>query len=142
MSLARDARRGSRRLVLLAALTIGILAVHGAGTAQAGHCVENTGGGWTCSWGYNGETGSGAWWFFDGANPGRNWYANQGADFYANHVYKCVRAGLGGGQIYRQTCNNNQTTAQSYARCNCGGVYVGTYNGASGPRQINSMGWH
>jgi hypothetical protein len=107
-----------------------------------GHCVQNSGGGYTCSWGYEGPTGAGAWWFFDGANPARNWYANQGLDNYATAVGKCVRAGMGGGQIYRERCGWTHHVAQEYARCNCGGIYVGTQNLASGSRQINSMGWH
>lgn len=110
-------------------------------SSQAWSSCEAKSYGYFCSWG-DGYIQVNQWDFFSGQNPARNWFYNAGSTAYANPTPKCVRAGHGGGNVYRQTCDTLHSVSHSYPTCDCGGIYVGTKNAGTGPKEITSYGAH
>jgi hypothetical protein len=130
---------GKSSVLLLALIASAIaltVAIHPDRADAANGTCENQ----ICKWNCNPQAGQ-SWCWFDavGGNNARNWFYDDGWDGYANHVWKCAAAiRASNGTNWASTCNNNQLTWQRYSLCNCGGLYVRTWNGASEPRNLSS----
>jgi hypothetical protein len=82
------------------------------------------------------------WFNAPGGENARNWFRNTAEDFYESHVWKCAAAiRADNGNTYKSTCNSNQLTFNEYEACFCGGLYIRSWNNATGPRYIYSYGY-
>jgi hypothetical protein len=128
--------------VLLALLAI--LAIKDAAPARAanGSCTGPWEGLFDCEWNCNPQAATSWCWFDSGGTNARNWVDNSVEDFYSSHVWKCaamVRAD--NGNTYSSNCNSNQITWNiPGGPCNCGGVYVRSWNNATSSRNLYSHG--
>lgn len=116
--------------------------VHDAEPAQAanGSCVEK-GGGFRCEWNCNPQAATSWCWFDSGGVNARNWFYNDATDYYASHVFKCAAAiRADNGNTWASQCGSAQTVTNAYSKCNCGGLYVRTWNNALGARELFSSG--
>lgn len=140
LDIGQVTRRALLALALVASAFVLTIAVNPDRAEAANGWCENQ----ICKWNCNPQ-GVSTWCWFDapGGENARNWFYNDGWDGYANHVWKCAAAiRASNGTTYSSVCNNNQLTWQSYGQCNCGGLYVRTWNGASGPRDLYSTADH
>jgi hypothetical protein len=126
--------------LLVAALALMLAISAPRASAANGSCFEH-GGGFRCEWNCNPQAGESWCWFDSGGVNARNWFYNDATDFYASHVFKCAAAiRADNGNTWSSQCGAGQTVANSYTRCNCGGLYIRTWNNASGAREIFSSG--
>lgn len=134
------ARRFLKPLLLTGALLAVVFALAALTNASEAKAANGTCENGICQWNCNPQAAT-SWCWFDavGGNNARNWFYDDGIDHYASHVWKCASAiRADNGSTWASTCNNNELTWQSYVRCNCGGLYVRTWNNANEPRNINS----
>lgn len=144
MSRTQQLRAKGSRLVacvisVTALLTL-VSVARDAEPAQAanGSCIEK-GGGFRCEWNCNPQAATSWCWFDSGGENARNWFYNDATDFYASHVFKCAAAiKASNGDTWASQCGSAQTVASAYSKCSCGGLYVRTWNNASGARNLFS----
>lgn len=106
--------------------------------AANGSCIA-LGGGFRCEWNCNPQAGESWCWFDSGGVNARNWFYNDASDSYPTHVFKCAAAiRADNGNTWASQCGSGATVSSSYTRCNCGGLYVRTWNNASSARNLFS----
>lgn len=126
------------------ALFLALFAYKGAEPAFAGTCQPYTGSGWYCTWNCNPQPAATQCWFSGngGGSNARNWYHNTVNDTYVNGVHKCASAvRASNGNRWSNQCGY-YFVVNDYNRCNCGGLYVRHWNGASGARKLLGAGYH
>lgn len=141
-SLIAERRPGKGTIVVLAIAAVALLVSMAAPKAEAanGSCFAK-GGGTRCEWNCNPQAGESWCWFDSGGVNARNWFVNDASDTYATHVFKCAAAvRADNGNTWASQCGSSATVTNSYSRCNCGGLYVRTWNNASGARNLFSSG--
>jgi hypothetical protein len=124
---------GSGLASVVVALSLGT----SAAPAQASNGVCE---GLVCAWNCNPQAAE-SWCWFDapGGENARNWFFNSAWDNYENHVWKCAAAiKASDGKTYSSQCGNSKSVANIYSKCNCGGLYVRTWNNATGSRNLFS----
>jgi hypothetical protein len=128
--------------VVLAIAFVALLVTMAPPKAEAanGSCIAK-GSGFRCEWNCNPQAGESWCWFDSGGENARNWFFNDASDSYSSHVFKCAAAiRADNGNTWASQCGASATVSNSYPRCNCGGLYVRTWNNASGSRNLFSSG--
>jgi len=124
------------------ALVLALLAIGLAGNAPEAKAANGTCEVGQCTWNCNPQAAT-SWCWFDavGGNNARTWYYNSARDYYANHVWKCAAAiRSDNGETWHSACGSAEIVSNSYLYCPCGGLYVRTWNNASEPRNLYSVG--